>query len=362
MLLRLLNTDLDSVSMVEIYESLIWTERYQEYGDFELYAPVTSDILSLFKQDYYLENRESDQVMIIEKIVIETDAEAGNHVTITGRSLESLLDRRIIWGTKTLNGNFQNGIRTLLEESIIKPLDGNRKISNFIFEESTDPLITSLTIDVQYTGDSLYKVISDLCKEHDIGFKVTLNDYKQFVFKLYAGTDRSYEQVDNPCVVFSPNFENLINSNYIESKSAMKNVTLVGGEDRDVDGVKTRHYVTVGSASGLGRREMFTDARDIQSDDGDGNTLSDAEYDAKLDARGNEDLTENKSITSFEGEIETTLMFKYGEDFFNGDIIQIANEYGHEAKARILEVVTTEDESGLSVRPTFSTITEEGEQ
>ncbi len=53
---------------------------------------------------------------------------------------------------------------------------------------------------------------------------------KQFVFELYAGFDRSYDQTENPYVIFSPKFENIINSNYIESKASLKTVTLVGGE------------------------------------------------------------------------------------------------------------------------------------
>ena len=72
-------------------------------------------------------------------------------------------------------------------------------------------------------------------------------------------------------------------------------------------------------------------------------------------------MAENTDVTSFEGQVETTIMFKYGEDFFNGDVVQIANEYGHETKARILEIVTSENEEGTSVYPTFKTITEEGE-
>ena len=225
-----LNTNLDAVSIVDVYESFIWTDRYYEYGDFELFTSMTETILSYIRQDYYLQNRESEHVMIIEKIRIASDSENGNHITVTGRSLESILDRRIVWGQKTITGNLQNGIRTLLNENVISPADSTRRISNFIFEASTDPAITSLKIDAQYTGDNLYDVINKICSERSIGFKVTLNNNKQFVFKLYAGTDRSYDQSANPYVVFSPKFENIINSNYVESKSALKTVTLVGGE------------------------------------------------------------------------------------------------------------------------------------
>ena len=283
------------------------------------------------------------------------DAEDGNHITVTGRSLESILDRRIVWGQKTISGNLQNGIRTLLNENVISPSDSSRKISNFIFEASTDPAITSLKIDAQYTGDNLYDVISKICSERSIGFKVTLNDNKQFVFKLYAGADRSYDQEINPYVIFSPKFENIINSNYVESKSALKTVTLIGGEGEG----SARRYTTVGGGNGLNRRELFTDARDISSDVGNGVTLTNAEYIAQLQQRGREKLAENTDVTSFEGQVETTVMFKYGEDFFNGDVVQIANEYGHETKARIIEIVMSEDEEGSSVYPTFKTIEQE---
>ncbi len=353
--LIVLNTNLDAVSIVDVYESFIWTDRYYEYGDFELYTSMTDTILSYIKQDYYLQNRESEHVMIIEMIRIGSDSENGNHITVTGRSLESILDRRIVWGQKTITGNLQNGIRTLLNENVISPADSTRKISNFIFEASTDPAITSLKIDAQYTGDNLYDVINKICSERSIGFKVTLNNNKQFVFKLYAGTDRSYDQSVNPYVIFSPKFENIINSNYVESKSALKTVTLVGGEGEG----SARKYTTVGGGSGLNRRELFTDARDISSDVGDGIVLSDAEYTAQLRQRGKEKLAENTDVTSFEGQVETTVMFRYGEDFFNGDVVQIANEYGHETKARIVEIVMSEDEDGNSVYPTFKTIEQE---
>lgn len=354
--IMVLNTNLDAVSIIDEYESFIWTDRYYKYGDFELYTAMRDGLLEFIKQDFYLQSRESEHVMIIEKIQITSDVEDGNHVTVTGRSLESILDRRIVWGQKTLNGNLQNGIQALLNENVISPSDNSRRISNFIFKASTDPAIISLKIEAQYTGDNLYDVIQKICEERGIGFKITLNENKQFVFELYAGTDRSYDQTEQPYVIFSPKFENIINSNYIESKSSLKNITLIGGEGEGA----ARKYTTVGNGSGLARRELFTDARDISSDVGDGVILSDSEYTAQLQQRGKEKLAENTDIVSFEGQVETTIMFRYGEDFFNGDVVQIANEYGHETKARILEIVMSEDKDGTSVYPTFKTLTQEG--
>lgn len=350
-----LNTNFEPVAIVDTFESMIWTDRYNAYGDFELYLPMDSDMLEYLKEDYYLWIKESDHCMIIEDISITSDVENGNYLTITGRSLESLLERRIVWGQKVLTGNLQDAIETLLNESIISPSITERKIDNFIFQESTDTKITGLTIDAQFTGDNLYSVVKSLCEENNIGFRILLNDTNQFVFSLYSGVDRSYAQTENPYVVFSPNFENIINSNYYSSKANLKNVTLVAGEGEGT----SRKTAIIGSESGINRRELFTDARDISSDTESG-TLTDAEYTAKLEARGSKKLTEYTAKTAFEGKVEANQLFKYGEDFFIGDIVQIANEYGHEGAAYISELIISQNKEEISIYPTFEMIKEKG--
>lgn len=347
--LFVLDTEFQTLAVIDTYKSIIWTDRYDECGDFELYTLMEDGILEYIKQDHYLWNPESEHVMIIEKLLITSDVEEGNVLTVSGRSVESILNRRVVWGRLRINGNLQDGVKALLDACFINPEDENRKIDNLVFEYSTDSAITDLTLTAQYTGDNLYDVIHKICNEFGLGFKMVLNDDMQFVFKLYSGADRSYNQIVNPYVVFSPKFDNLLNSNYIESKSALKTCTLIGGEGEGTE----RKFASVGGGTGMDRREMFTDARDISSDLGDGECLSDEDYEVLLIQRGKEKLTENTDIVSFEGEIEPTSMFQYGEDYFIGDIVQIANEHGHEATARIGEIVISEDETGRSVYPTL---------
>ena len=349
--LFVLNTDLDLVAVIDTYESLIWTERYDQCGDFELKMPITSEILTFIRQDYYIENPESEHLMIVEKILINSDVEKGNYLTVTGRSLESILDRRIVWGNQTINGTLQNGVKALLDSAIINPSDSKRKIENFVFTDSTDPIITSLSINAQFTGDNLYDIMRDICADRSLGFKITLSADKKFIFSMYAGKDRSYDQLNNPYVMFSPAFENMLNSNYVESKTALKNATLVGGEG---EGSERKYASVVDNSSGLQRREMFTDARDISSDTGDGE-ISESEYNSLLVERGKEKLAEAIEIVSFEGEADTITTFEYRRDFFNGDVVQIANEYGHETAARVVEVVISVNEEGRTVYPTFKT-------
>jgi hypothetical protein len=297
--------------------------------------------------------------MIIEKFDIKSDAVDGNEFIISGRSLESILSRRIVWKQTTINGNLQNGIQKLLNENVIDPIPTNlksyRKISNFIFEKSTDSRITSLTMEAQYTGDNLYDVIQDICDAYNIGFKVTLNDKNQFVFSLYSGDDRSYQQTDNPYVVFSKEFDNITDSEYYESYESYSNVTLIGGEG---EGNK-RKYTTYSpkQVSELERYELFTDARDISSDNEDGSTMSTSDYNKLLSQRGKEKLAECQVIKSFEGDFDFNGQYKYGKDFFLGDIVQIENEYGISSQSRVSEVIQSQDDSGKYMIPTLTDLT-----
>lgn len=356
--LYVLDKDFKAVGIVDGFISMIWNDRYNDAGDFELYISAYSPALEFLKQDYYLTFDKSEHTMIIETIIIETDIEDGSYAKIQGHSLEYILSRRIVWNQTVLSGNLQNALKTLINDAIISPAKTERQISNFIFKDSDDPVITALTIDTQYTGDSLFDVVSDICNEAAIGFKITLDSQNRFVFELYTGRNRTYDQYILPYVIFSSDFDNLLNSNYLTSIESMKTVTLVAGEDK-AQNRKTIEVYGDDTMTGLYRRELYTDARDVRSEDNQGNPIPDATYYAQLTQRGKEDLLEYKKAVAFEGEAETSMSFKYGTDFFMGDIIQVRNEFGIQGKVRITEFVSSEDANGYKEYPTFTMIEEE---
>lgn len=344
-----LNENFETVGILDHYESLIWTDRYYGYGDFEIYTNFTSSILAMMQHDRYLHMADSEHMMIVESVEVASDAELGERLIISGRSLESILTRRIIWNTISVTGSLQTGLAGIINDNFINPTDSKRQIANFIFEPSTDPRITALTWEQQMTGDNVYDVVNALCEENQMGFKVTLNDLNQFVMTLYMGENRSYDQDPevNPYVVFSPSYENIINSNYLDNTTEMKNVALVAGEDSG----SARRTITIGATEGLPRRELYVDARDIQSEQV-------TQYEEALKERGLQYLDENKRVISFEGQVEATKMFRYGVDFFMGDIIQISNEYGIQGAARVVEFIHNEDATGKQTYPTFEAIQE----
>lgn len=341
--------------MVDAFTSFIWNDRYWSSGDFELQVPATSEAAKLFNQDYYLQLDGSPNLMIIEGITIKSDASSGAYLTVTGRSLSSILERRIVWRQTTVSGNLQNAIERLMNENMIYPGDGERKIPDLVFKRSDDPNVTRPSIvETQYTGDNLYEIVSALCKSAKIGFKIERNeDLNRFEFSMYYGIDRSWGQDKNPWVVFSPKWGNLSSSNFATTTKEYKSVADVGGEGDGNDRKWETVYANDKAHAGLLRRELYVDARDVSTKVGD-RVLPDWEYHNNLRQRGTAKLNEVVVKTTFDGQAETHKSWEYGTDFFMGDIVQIQNEYGMESKSRITEFIRSWSASEYKAYPTFT--------
>jgi hypothetical protein len=352
-----LDRNLVQLDVLDLYESLIWTERYSKAGDFEIAAPPISNILNKLNGVEYLALDESDRLMVFDSMNIHTDVEAGNKIIVKGPSLESILNRRIVWEQTILQGNFQQAMWRLITDNAINPTNPARMISRLDFAYSDDPIFTTLEVDAQLFGNNLYDAVTDLCTSKGVGFKITVLDNGMFQFKLYAGTDRSYSQIANPYVVFSPKSENLINADYNQSTSSLKNTTLVVGEIGVGNG---RRAIEVGVPGGMysdiDRREIFTDASGVTRAVQNADPLTDDEYDAQLRQKGLETLFNNQEIKTFEGQVDATYLYTLDKDYLMGDIVQVEDSYGHEARSRVTEVIRCLDNSGTKTYPTFSPI------
>lgn len=344
-----LDKNMEICDIIDDYNSIIWTTRYFKSGDFELYLQATEKNINSLREDYYLCREEDmindiyNNVMIIKNIEISTDIEIGNFLIITGKSLKSIVGRRVIWQQTNLTGLVELAIRRVINENIINPSMTSRKINNFILSDVQN---FTDTMGVQVTGDNIEEWLEKVCTTYGMGWDVFIKD-KQFTFHLWKGIDRSYNQNEVPYVVFSPEYDNILSSNYKLSKENYKNVALVAGEG---EGINRKTHV-VGNMSDLDRYELYVDARDISTNDGETN---DAEYNNMLRERGLEAIAETAATKSFEGTIEPSMNYIFNKDYFLGDIVQIINEFKISTAARIIEVIDSEDESGRTVIPTYS--------
>ena len=384
---RILNTNFAPIGLLDKYESIIWNVRFKEAGEFELYTPVANHLIDILKignylfcDEFYNQSTNRAILMIIETIEITTDSENGDTLKVTGRDLKSILDRRIIWGQKTFKANtsIDTIIQTILNENIINPQDwsktyqdgdggsrtvsiqgSKRKINNFVYE-SIGYTFPSIEKDVEYNCNNIYDTVLEICDAFNIGFEVLFDfNSNRFVFRLKNTRNRTTSS-SNP-LVFSPGFENLKNSSYIESSVTEKNSALISGSGDEYNIM----YNTIGNdLSGLYRREMHINPSDVTvagDEDEIGDVHGNGTYLDMLYSKALEELSKNEYTQKYSGEAETLQGYKYMTDYDLGDICEIINEWGIGAQVIITEVVSSISTSNISTIPTFTSLEEGGD-
>ena len=76
---------------IDVFDSIIWTERYYGDSDVELVVPLTADSLSKLSTGMFLGIPESDEIMILETMSIED-----GKIKFIGISLLQWLNNRFV--------------------------------------------------------------------------------------------------------------------------------------------------------------------------------------------------------------------------------------------------------------------------
>lgn len=336
--------------LISTYQSCIWNVQYFGQNDFQLIVNASTENVQTLKPGAYLvrdidmTEGEFNNVMVIQNYQLDFDTEKGWLLTLTGKGLKNdILKRRVVWSQTNLTGLAEEGIRQVITDNIISPTDSSRQIDNFTLDELqgfTD------TIDIQLLGENIATWLEEICTTYSYGWDVYIKDGK-YVFKLYQGEDRSYDQSENDPVVFSPEFDNLLSSTYNYNMSNYQNAALIGGEGEGT----SQRTATIGTATGLSRYEAYIDGSSVSSN---GEIITVEQYTKMLEEYGQTQLDQTAYTESFSGQIDSVGLYVINKDYFLGDIVQIENEKGIKATPRIIEIIYAEDDSGISVVPTFS--------
>lgn len=374
------------IAVIDVFESFVWIDRYDKAGEFTLDIPVWEQFLPHIRINNYVAIRESDRLMVIENVELITDAENGDKLSVTGRSLESILARRVVWQNFEFGGPVQNVLSTVLSMNAISPGDTKRQIPGLRFETNNDPAVNANVDTMKMLGENVYSLCEALTSTTNLGFKMLPEGQGGFVFKVYAGVDRSWSQTENLPVVFSHSYENLLDSNYLQSEVLYVSNALVRGDDDSITMEVMRHQ----ERTGLARREMFIDTN-LQPEeqelihysvkvDENGNQIKDEEGNPEVDEiterikiydmayynrmflEAKVEMANHKVTEVFDSEVDTYHQFIYGRDYDIGDIVQVQNRYGYEGRCRVTEVMRTRDASGPKMVPTFIMVDESGNE
>jgi len=221
----------------------------------------------------------------------------------------------------------------LLNKHILSPTETARKIAGISYSAPN----FGIAVSSQTSYRNLLESVSDLCDGLGIGIKTVFNPATGlFTVTLYNG--------GNSSAVFSKEYENLTEQTYIESVDDYANTALIGGEGEG----SARQFVTIAQGSGEHRREVFVDARDLQSADFPGN------YTETLTFRGQSRLAELAPRYSFDAGVNPHGNLRYKQDFDLGNMVKvIAKPWGVSMTARISEIEETYDAEGFSLFITF---------
>lgn len=332
--IRIYDKDLYRQGQIENQTSLIWTRKFYEPGNFELHAPITDENLRLLQPGNIVGKKGSEEAGIIEDLEKE-ESDIKNEVTAKGRFLSSYMDRRLIKQTVNFDGRVEVAMRNLLSGAVAIPLVELGTLHGF-----------TETVRFQATMRNLQSFETKLSKTGAIGYRFTPDFInKRIIFDTYQGKDRTFRQSVNNRVIFSEDYNNLNNALYKYNDQGLRTYAVVGGEGEG----SSRVYVTIGGGSGLGLRELFVDAKDIQSEG-----LTDTEYREALLQRGRDALNEAIIAESLECETEAAINFTYKEDYDLGDIVTIRKKkWGLYMNQRITELQEVYQYGSLTVVPTF---------
>lgn len=315
--------------------SVTYTEKYNDRGDFQVNLPVDEINRELIKSDnVILFDKEKGIAGIIGIISTDGETDDSPQIVAKGKLIEEYIYRRIVWGLFSITETPEKIVHSMLMTQVISPTDPNRAIADIVLKASA--LAEVQKISYQNTGGNVGDNIASICASSGIGFRLSYHPSdKQMLFELYEGNDRTIEQRVLPQALFSTEYENIMSTSYNLNTQDMKNVALVAGEDSGTD----RKTTSVGVASGKSRREYFVDARDIQSTNSDGMTISAEDYIALLKQRGTEKLADVRESQSFDCTVNTVGNIQYDQDYFLGDMVTVYDSLLNlQLNARISEV------------------------
>lgn len=384
------------IGFIDEADSVLWNKKYNDEGYCEIYTPYDDKFLSLLQKGNYVYRFDDDMFCKIKTVEIETDTENGNYIIANAKDMCTILANRIVRWQIVYSGTVGGFIEKVLTDNVVNPAQSNRKIDNFVIDDSNFSDFSE-EIEVSSFTDDLLALIVKTCKTYNIGFRVALDiATRQIIFRLYRGKNKASTAAEE-YVEFSPTFENIISTHYKTDDTNYKNIVYVGykndadgtellslfkgdtepqGEEREeiyVDGTGTSRDISYEElqvmfprmtktsetgAEGKVTAKYYDGETVVAKSEGEGEdekiTVTDYTYLLLIRILGENVLAERVKTQNFSGTVDTNVSYIYKADYDIGDTVRVISEYGKAGDAQIIEVIESDDnENGYNVEPNF---------
>jgi len=379
--LRLSGSTYRPDAIVEGYTSMIWTERFKNFGSFELKTSKIEETFELLPLGSGITLLDSDEVMQVENHSLERTG-GSSELTVTGRTIETFLENRIM--KSTVYGASWFPIQPYRDAEIIDLLLWNHLVNatgqdptEFNKTIYTDTAVTGVVVtdstsiadttklwaleagevypkvqnflgltklgvrNIRAKGSSAKVVNFDTSSASSRGTisKTTTNNIWTHRIDVYHGTDRTANQTIREPVIFNYEAGHIDSPKYLVSNENVKNVATVisaigGGE------------VWAGAAqSGAYKKAMLIDAGTPAQGQNTTDFLNAAVQKATIE------LAKHEQVVLFDGTISSSAPYKYGRDYFLGDYVTLMGEYNFQESMMISEYIRTSDMQGNRAFP-----------
>lgn len=344
------------IAVIDSFESLIWTERFSAFGDFQLDIESTPGMRTLLSKGTLLAMNESYRVMMVETIEDENNSDGRRMLSIKGRSIEALLlDRAAKNSTADLTTSPKWVItdepadvaRKIFHDicvlGILDPLDVIPFIheGTFLPPDTVAEPVDPITVELDPT--TVYDAIEDICNVWSMGFRLVRNfDASELWFDIYTGSDRTTGQTTLPPVIFTPSLDNLQNTKELTTIDKAKNVAYVYSP---AGFLKVYPFGVDEDITGFERHVLVVNATDVTSETTD--------IPGALLQKGMEELAKNRVSQSLDGEIAQNSQYKYGVHYNLGDIVEMRTDNSTN-NMRVTEQIFVSDREGERAYPTLS--------
>lgn len=352
--------------VIDTFQSLIWTERYNAAGDVTLVVPDVYSITSLLVEGTYLGIPESNDVMLIDTV----NSDSGL-CTLTGQSLTAFLTQRMLrntWSTAATTWNLLGSAGSIAGQIVTAMcISGGTMDGTTVVLLGTNEVISHLSLGTTATGTSIsvavpygnvYDGIKAVCDLDAIGFRMYPTNFTgggayDLKFSTYRGLDRTTDQSTNGVVIFESATDSFANVKGLRSLAGYKNVAYAWANGLTAQNQMGIAYASGGSASrNFARRTLMVDASDVNVADYATTPL----LVAVLNQRAANALANNNYVRMFDGQIVPQNPFIYGADYNLGDIIELRDTTNVSQQARITEYIRAQDSTGEQAYPTLSVL------
>lgn len=308
---------LDFVAIVDDYETL----QFQHGSYFPGAFTITINKNTLYALEFQRKRiiqlgSDTTKCGVIEEVTSEVgpDGAASEIITVKGRELTSYLDRRIMVppaGQAYYSLASSTPAETVIKTAVYDQLgagatDADRRDANLTIE--TD-LAQGDAYVLSSRYDSLLQVVSNCALATFSTAYVYLNHTtKKWVLAFTLGIDRTTGQTTNEQAVFSTSRETVLTATLKDTEQSYKNMAYVGGQGEGA--ARTIVTVPTSEPTGIDRREMFVDARDL--------TLT-----PSLENRGLQKLSENQYVKFISSDVLAYSQLIYGTNYNVGDKVTI---------------------------------------